>query len=161
MGNSDEPLNDFIGSLKSNNNKSHDSDGVDMVELLAIQAQELSGPAFSDNVAKLANCLVTKDYKKMLNAPLDETSHGAKAVSKIEDCKIPSNVSELKSCKVNDCVYKVLRTDIKKNSNNLHVVESAICKSITAQGLVLDKLAQMILNRLSSLTKDLNYFLIL
>ena len=133
-----------INQLIAEAEKAESSDEInkddDILAFLTAQAQEKVGPPLADNVTKLITCLLKKDYRRFVNGSFDDQSHGAEMVKKMRDVLIPDNVPDLKACKVNDCIFKSLPPAIKKESAEMQVVESALCKGITAQAKVMELL---------------------
>ena len=64
-------------------------------------------------------------------------------MGKLKNYPVPANTPELKACKVNDGVFKAMRAPEKKLNGDLHLVEAAICKSINAQGLAMQKVLEL------------------
>ena len=92
---------------------------------LTAQAQKKVGPPLADSVTKFITC-----YRRFVNGLFDDRSHGAEIVKKMRDVLISDNVPDLKTCKVNDCIFKSRPSAIKKESAKMQVVESALCKGI-------------------------------
>lgn len=93
-------------------------------------------------VAKLVANIVNREFiheKKLIG----EVYQQAQVAAKFEKFPVPSNLTELTSCKANDCVYKAMTPSAKRLNGELHYVEAAVCRSLTAQALVFGKLMNL------------------
>jgi hypothetical protein len=135
-------IDDMIRAVSSKEGDKDEEENI--LEMLAKQAEEKCGPPTGDHTAKLVNCFLNKDYRRIVNGSLDDHSQGATMVNKLKEIAFPSNIPNIKINKVNDCVYKALTPSVKKESNDIQVIESALCKAITTQCRVFDKLTDMI-----------------
>ena len=71
--------------------------------------------------------------------------------SKFKEFPVPENIPSLCPNRVNDGVFKALSAPCKKLNGDLHLVETALCKSMNAQALALEKLVDL----KAKLSKDL------
>jgi hypothetical protein len=104
---------------------------------------DLEGPPFQENIAKLFKAHLGRDFRKSTRSPLEDRSQAAEVINKMKSFTIPSNVSDLKSCKVDECVFKAMSPSQKRESGQLAYVESALCKTMAAQGFAMSKLAEL------------------
>jgi hypothetical protein len=121
-------------------------DGNDFIENLTLEIQDSQGPPLQENVTKLINSHLSRDFGKAYgnqSSSIDDRSQGGVVINKIKSYMIPSNLQQLKSCKTNDCVFKALTPSIKRESGDLLIVEAANCKAITAQGRAMSKLVDL------------------
>jgi hypothetical protein len=64
-------------------------------------------------------------------------------MAKLKNIPVPTNLTELRSCRVNDGVFKAMTPGSQKTNADLSVVESACCKAVISQATALEKLAKM------------------
>lgn len=69
-------IDDVLTSMNSGTTKDHEQES-DILESLALQAQEKCGPPTGPLTAKLLNCFLSKNYKRIVNGSLDDQSQGA------------------------------------------------------------------------------------
>jgi hypothetical protein len=125
----------------SNNNggsvDKHDS----FLESLAAEVKQ--GPALHSAVAKLVDNHLSRDFRRSGGSNIDITSQTALVVKKFRNYSVPSNLEKIKSCIVNDSVYKAMTPSSKRANGDLQLVEAAVCKSMTAQAMAMQELAEL------------------
>ena len=126
------------------------------INCLALEIQDISGPPLQDNVAKLINNNLKRDFRRVTGRSVDDNPQAAVIVNKLKSVPVPENVPDLKSCKSNDCVHKALSMSQKRENSDLMVIESAICKAVVTQGEVMGKLVNLKKNLDSSFTDQFN-----
>lgn len=147
----DSAMDDFINEVTPSSSKEArilQASEDDLLEALALEVQEKKGPPIHSSVAKLINNHLSRDFRRFTSGGVvtgadDQVSHGALVVEKMKKLTFPDNLSELTTCKINAGVYKALPNSARKNCNDMQVIESSMCKSITAQGLALEKLVDV------------------
>lgn len=131
----------------SSSNHQHEDE---LLELLALEAKEKRGPPVHGSVAKLINTHLGRNFSSRLilvkqqgSALDEETSQSALVIKKIKTYEVPDNMPELCTSKVNSGVYKALSASAKRESGAAQVVDTALCKSITAQSRAMGKLVKI------------------
>lgn len=151
---SDPALQDFFNEIQpaatSDREAGNSSDKDDILELLALEAKEKRGPPIHSSVAKLVNTQLGRDFSSRLvllkqqGSSLDEqSSQSALVIKKIKTYEVPDNLPDLSTNKVNLGVYKALSASAKRDSSAAQVVDTALCKSITAQSRAMEKLVNV------------------
>ena len=110
----DNLLNDFLEetsdnedhSQKGNNNNNNDLESDDFLSELAESVVDKQGPSVAEPVAKLVGNHLARDYSK--SKRVETTSRVNTRVEKIKTISVPANLTEFKTCRVNDGVYTKL-----------------------------------------------------
>lgn len=136
-------LNNFLTDI----DKEQANDDVeDFLAALAAETQETEGPPLQENVAKLINNNLKRNFDKPLDkfaTTGEEKSQGALVITKMKEFDVPSNTPQLKSCRINESIFKALSPAVKRETGDMLYVESAMCKTMVAQGKAMDKLVEL------------------
>lgn len=141
-----DPLTDF---LYSNNNTSDQNTSIDasVIDLLAAEAAVVEGPAITNSVAKLINNHLSRDFRR--SAPSTDMSGNnnnsatARVLEKVNNTLIPENTPNLKSCRVNEGMFKAMPAIARKYNGELRLTESALCRAVVCQGQAMEKLLNL------------------
>jgi hypothetical protein len=140
-----QALDQFITDTTANPGEDEQSQGADdenFLEELANIVADVQGPAVSTPVEKLINTHLARDFSTK-NRAFEDSSQSKLIINKFKDLPVPINLPELRSCKVNDGVFKAMTPSAKRANGDLHSVETAWCKTITSQALALEELASL------------------
>ena len=122
----------------------HSTSGTEYLDQLSDLIADHDGPELNTAVAKLINTHLSRNFNRQTTKNFeDKNSHASLVMGKLKNYPVPANTPELKACKVNDGVFKAMRAPEKKLNGDLHLVEAAICKSINAQGLAMQKVLEL------------------
>ena len=114
----------------------------DFLSSLADSVVDKQGPAVSGPVAKLFSNHLDRNYAK--GGQSDSSSRTVNnLVDKLKAVPVPANLTDLKTCRVNEGVYKAMTPPAKRLNGDLQLVESALCKGLISQASVMDKLVQL------------------
>lgn len=150
--NNNSVLDNFLADIHQGVSQ-EEQDNHDIVDTLAAEAMAEKGPILHASVAKLIGNHLSRDFSRTQQGQEDQLSPGSLVFNKLKTYKVPENVSQLIPCRVNDSVAKALPSGAKKVCTELHMVESALCKAMTAQGLAMEKLI-MLKNHLPNSTMN-------
>ena len=153
----EQALGEFLDSTQGNdNNNTNTSAGEEdqfqtdnfIDELASLCEAEKHGPAVSEPVSKLFNNHLNRDFGAANSNNRNKFLQGGNSqttlvINKFEKYPVPVNLQNIKSCRVNDGVFKAMNAPTKKSNSDLHHVEAAICKAVTAQARIFDKLASL------------------
>ena len=139
-----QALGAFIDETQTpdSEDQSQEAENDQFLAELAEQAFDTQGPAVAPAVAKLVQNHLSRDFtSKIGNKSHEDSSQPGMVLSKFKNVPVPVNLTGLRSCRVNDGVFKAMTPGSKKANAELHMVESAWCKSLIAQSSALEKLA--------------------
>ena len=158
----DGGLGEFISSTQTTDNEDHSqssrSDDSFLIKLANLTESEKFGDALSEPVAKLINNHINRDFANSSSSlkSMGDVKHASAVLDKFSKYPTPSNINNLLYCKVNDGVYKAMPAGVKKLNGELQLSEAALCKALTAQALVFEKLAALKKEANSSLNDKFN-----
>ena len=141
-----QALGAFIDETQTpdSEDQSQEAENDQFLAELAEQASDTQGPAVAPAVAKLVQNHLSRDFtSKIWNK--DSSQPGmvlsVQKVHKFINVPVPVNLTGLRSCRVNDGVFQAMTPGSKKANAELHMSESAWCKSLIAPSSALEKLA--------------------
>ena len=149
-----DPGSDALQGLLASNviqeNEDHppeDGMGDSFLSHLADSFREQVGPSINAAVANVVNVQLQRSFARPTNGRsgnYDELSgQSSLVINKFKKLAVPSNTPELKSCRVNDGVYLAMNSVSKRANGDLHLVETACCKSTISTSLALDRLLDL------------------
>ena len=136
-------LDEFLGTFDKSAPSIQKDSQDDFLEKLAAEAEIKDGPDIMPSVTKLINNHLARKFQRGNGGEHDPTSQTSAVVDKFKRYPVPANLAKLKSCRTNDSVFKAMTTTSKRCNGDLHLAESALCKSITAQATALQDLANL------------------
>lgn len=101
------------------------------------------GQPVKQPVAKLFTNYLSKDFTGSSIKSVGDLSQTAQIVDKFNKYSTPENIKGLLYCKVNDGVFKAMSPTAKRANADLQLAEAAVCKALTAEATVFDKLSEI------------------
>ena len=140
-----DPLGEFLEEVADDEDHSQQPVHLDaednFLSQLAEAVVDKEGPSVSGPVAKLVGNHLNRNFRGRKSS--DKAIQANDLIDKLSTIPVPANLSELRTCKVNEGVYKAMPYGAKRLNAELQLVESSICKSLTSQALAVDALLQI------------------